>query len=75
MTSFWKGIKNDNNTRVILAPIVHNCISDKEICDMWQAHYKQLINSVEISSSKKFVQCEHHSICDLTIIFLFGRHF
>ena len=34
MTSFWKGIKKDNNTRVPLAPMVDNCIGDKKICDM-----------------------------------------
>ena len=60
MTSFWKGIKKDNNTRVPLASMVDNCIGDKEICDMWQTHYKQLLNSVETSSSKKFVQSELH---------------
>ena len=31
MTSFWKGIKKDNNTRVPLAPMVNYCIGDKEI--------------------------------------------
>ena len=36
MHSFWKGIKKDNNIGVPLAPIVDNCIGDKEICDMWQ---------------------------------------
>ena len=51
MTSFWKGIKKDN-TKVPLAPMVDSCIGDKEICDMWQSHYKQLLNSVETSSSK-----------------------
>ena len=51
MTSFWKGIKKDTNTRVPLAPMVDNCVGDKEICDMWQTHYKQLLNSVETSSS------------------------
>ena len=55
MTSFWKDVKKDNNTRVPLAPMVDNCIGDKEICDMWQTHYKQLLNSLETSSSKKFV--------------------
>ena len=33
--------------------MVDNCIGDKEICDMWQANYKQLLNSVETSVSKK----------------------
>ena len=55
MTSFWKGIKKDNNTRIPLAPMVDNCIGEKEICDMWQTHYKQLFNSVVTSSSKKIV--------------------
>ena len=44
--------------------MVDNCIGDKELCDMWQAHYKQLLNSVETSSSKKIVQSELHSIGD-----------
>ena len=69
MTSFWKGIKKDNNTRIPLAPMVDNCIGDKEICDMWQTHYKQLLNSVVTSSSKKIVQSELHSIADSSVIF------
>ena len=67
MTSLWKGVKKDNNTGVPLAPMVDHCIGDKEICDMWQTHYKQL--RVGTSSSKKFVQCELHSIDDSSIIF------
>ena len=69
MTSFWKGIKKDNNTKIPLAPMADNCIGDKEICDMWQTHYKQLLNSVVTSSSKKIVQSELHSIADSSIIF------
>ena len=69
MTSFWKGIKKDNNTRIPLAPMVDNCIGDKESCDMWQTHYKQLLNSVVTSSSKKIVQSELHSIADSSVIF------
>ena len=49
--------------------MVDNCIGDKEICDMWQTHYKQLLNSVETSSSKKNVQSELHSIGDSSVIF------
>ena len=58
MTLFWKGIKKDSNARVPLAPMIDNCIGDKEICNMWQAHYKTLLNSVKISSSKAFVERE-----------------
>ena len=32
--------------RVPLAPMVDNGIGDKEICDMWQTHYKQLLNPI-----------------------------
>ena len=45
------------------------CIGDKEICDMWQTHYKQLLISVVTSSSKKIVQSELHSIADSSVIF------
>ena len=56
MTSFWKGIEKNSNARVPLAPMIDNCIGDKEICNMWQAHYKTLLNSVKISSSEAFVK-------------------
>ena len=69
MTSFWKDIKKHNNTIVPLAPMVDNCVEDKEICDMWQTHYKHLLNSVETSSSKKIVQSEFHSNGDSSVIF------
>ena len=69
MTLFWKGIKKDSNARVPLAPMIDNCIGDKEICDMWQAHYKTLLSSVKISSSKAFVERELHSIKDSSIVF------
>ena len=39
MTSVWKGIKKNYNSRVPLAPMIDNCIGEKDICDMWQAHY------------------------------------
>ena len=53
MTSFWKGIKKDSTATVPLAPMNDNCISDKENCNMWQTHYKTLLNSVKTSSPKK----------------------
>ena len=58
-----------SNARVPLAPMIDNCIGDKEICDMWQAHYKTLLNNVKISSSKAFVERELHSIKDSSIVF------
>ena len=41
-----------SHVRQVNGPTVDNCIGDKEICDMWQTHYKQLLNSVVTSSSK-----------------------
>ena len=47
MTSFWKGIKKNYNSKVPLAPMINNCVGEKDICDMWQAHYKDLVAAVE----------------------------
>ena len=69
MTSFWKGIKKNNNSRVPLAPMIDKCIGEKDICDMWQAHYRNLLNSVETSKSKEFVKQELKSITDSSIAF------
>ena len=58
MTSFWKGIKKNNNSRVPLASMIDKCIGEKDICDMWQAHYINLLNSFETSKSNEFVKQE-----------------
>ena len=42
---------------------------EKDICDMWQAHYRNLFNSVETFKSKEFVKQEFTSITDSTIAF------
>ena len=62
MTSFWKGIKKNYNSKVPLAPMINNCVGEKDICDMWQAHYKDLLNSVESFKSKEFVERKLTSI-------------
>ena len=41
MTLIWKGNKENYNSRVPLAPMIDKCIGEKDICDMWQAHYKK----------------------------------
>ena len=66
MTSFWKDIKKNYDTRLPLAPMVDKCIGEKDICDMWQAHYKKLLNSVDSSKSKESVERKLHSIKDTT---------
>ena len=69
MTSFWKGIKKNYDTRLPLAPMVDKCIDEKDICDMWQAHYKKLLNSVDSSKSKESVERKLYSIKDTAIVF------
>ena len=68
MTSFWKDIKNNYNSKVPLAPMINNCDGEKDICDMWQAHYKDLLNSVESFKSKEFVERNLTSIADSSIV-------
>ena len=69
MTSFWKGIKKSFNSRVPLVPMIDKCIVQKDICDMWQAHYKNLLNSVETYNSKEFVKQKLKSNTDYSIAF------
>ena len=49
--------------------MIDKCIGEKDICDMWQAHYRNLLNSVETSKSKEFVKQELKSITDSSIAF------
>ena len=68
MTPFCKDIKKNYDTRLPLAPMVDKCIREKDVCDMWQAHYKKLLNSVDSSKSKESVERKVHSIKDTTIV-------
>ena len=47
----------------------NNCIGKKDTCNMWQAHYKDLLNSVESFKSKEFVEQKLKSITDSSIVF------
>ena len=69
MTPFWKDIKRNYDTKLPLAPMVDKCIGEKDICDMWRAHYKKLLNSVDSFKSKESVDRKLHSIKDTTIVF------
>ena len=73
MTSFWKGIKKNYNSKVPLAPMINNCVGE-DICDMWQAHYKDLLNSVESFKSKEFVERKLTSIADSSLRWILLRH-
>ena len=48
--------------------MVDKCIGEKDICDMWQADYKNLLNSVASSKSKESVERELNSIKDSAIV-------
>ena len=45
--SFWCGIRKVNNAKIPLASTVENCVDELSICDMWNAHYESLLNSVQ----------------------------
>ena len=65
------GIKKHYNSRVPLAPMIDKCkgIGEKDICDMWQAHYNSLLSSVETLKSKELVKQELKSITDSSNVF------
>ena len=47
MVSFWKNINKSNTTRVPLATTIDGVTGDSEIAEMWQDHYKTILNSVK----------------------------
>ena len=49
--------------------MIINCVGEKVICDMWQANYKDLLNSVESFKWKEFVERKLTSIADSSIVF------
>ena len=50
--SFWKKVKNVNNSKSPLATCVDGQTGDQNIVNMWQSHYKSLLNSVKNVSCK-----------------------
>ena len=58
------------DTRFPHAPMVDKCIGEKDICDMLQTHYKNLLNGVDSSNSKESVKRELHSIKDVELYHL-----
>ena len=55
MPSFWKHIRKHINTRVSLATTINGVTGECNIADMWQDHYKSILNRVKNSSQKQFV--------------------
>ena len=55
MVSFWKYIQKENNARVPLATTIGGVTGDTDIAEMWQDHYKSILNSVKGNSHQHFV--------------------
>ena len=52
MVSFCKYISKSNNTRVPLATTIGGVTGENEIADIWQDHYKSILNSVKNNSKQ-----------------------
>jgi hypothetical protein len=52
---FWKEIRKVNNSGTPLASTVNDVTGGHAITNMWQEHFKQLLNSSEDTTSKSFV--------------------
>ena len=52
MTTFWKDVQKDINSKVPIATKVDGCVGDTKIAQVWKCHYKTLLNSVENGNSK-----------------------
>ena len=68
MASFWKSIRKSNNVRVPLPSMIDGCTGDKNIADMWQDHYKSILNSVKNTTHKKFVYDKLNTIHSESIL-------
>ena len=55
MLSFWKHIRTTNNVGVPLATTIGGITGENEIAEMWQDHYKSILNSVKTNSRQQFV--------------------
>ena len=62
MVSFWKHIRKSNNVRVPLASTVGGVTGESEIAEMWQDHYKSILNSVKNNTHQQFVTNKLDSI-------------
>ena len=54
--SFWKEIRNVNNTKVPLATTVDGVTGESQIAKRWEEHFGHLLNSVRTETNKTYVQ-------------------
>ena len=69
MVSFWKHIRKSNNVRVPLASTVGGVTGESEIAELWQDHYKLILNSVKNNTRQQFVTNKLDSIRGESIMF------
>ena len=69
MVSFWKHIRKSNNVRVPLASTVGGVTGESEIAEMWQDHYKSILNSVKNNTRQQFETNKLDSIRGESIMF------
>ena len=62
IVSLWKHIRKSNNVRVPLAFTVGGVTVESEIAEMWQDHYKSILNSVKNNTRQQFVSNKLDSI-------------
>ena len=67
--SFWKYIRKSNNARVPLAITICGITGENEIAEMWQVHYKSILNSVKTNFRQQFVTNKLSSIREESILF------
>ena len=63
--AFWKNIKVISDSKCTPVSSVGGVTGQKNICDMWQAHYKNLLNSSRDRRSEQFVR---QSLTELDVI-------
>ena len=73
MPSFWKNIRKHNSTKVPLATTIYGVTDECNIADMWQDHYKSILNSMKKSSQKHFLTDKINSIEGESFIFFYFR--
>ena len=68
MVSFWKHIRKENSARVPLATTIGGVTGETDIAEMWQDHYKSILNSVKGNLQQQFVTSKINSISDESIL-------
>ena len=62
---FWKEIKKYNNNKSEIATTVNNVTGIHNITNMWQNHYKELLNSCSIDNNSRNNILQNVKDCDM----------